>query len=45
MLETESFERALYRQDQVIGLEGLFDEIVSAFFDRRHGGLDVAVFR
>jgi hypothetical protein len=37
------FQRAGRNQHQPVGLERLFDEIIGAALDGRHGGFDVAV--
>ena len=42
-LQARGFQRACGNQDQPIGLEGLFDKVISATFDGRDGGFDVAV--
>ena len=42
-LEPRGLQRALGDQDQAIGLERLFDEVIGAEFDRGHRGFDIAV--
>ena len=42
-LETRRFQRPLHHMQQPVGLERLFDEIVSALLDRGDGGFDGAV--
>ena len=41
--QTRGLQRPRRHQDQPVGLEGLFDEVVGAALDRGHRGLDVAV--
>ena len=42
-LEPRGFQRARRHQDQAIGLERLFNEVIGAALDRRDRRLDVAV--
>ena len=42
-LEARGFQRPRRHQDQPVGLERLFDEVIGAALDRRDRGLDVAV--
>ena len=42
-LEPRGFQRAGRDQDQPVGLERLFDEVIGAALDRRDRGFDVAV--
>ena len=42
-LEPGILERAFGNEQQPVGLEGLFDEVVGAALDGRYGGLDIAV--
>ena len=41
--EPRGIERMLDLQNQAVGFEGLFDEIISAHFDRGDGCFDIAV--
>ena len=42
-LEARGLQRPRRHQDQPVGLERLFDEVIGAALDRSHRGLDVAV--
>ena len=42
-LRREVLQRAVRDQDQPVGLEGLFDEVIGAALDRGDRGLDVAM--
>ena len=42
-LQRRGLKRALDQDQQPVGVEGLFDEVISALLDRAHGGLDRAV--
>lgn len=41
--ETGGFQRPVRDQDEAVGLERLFDEVIGTALDGRHGGFDVAV--
>ena len=42
-LQRRGFQRALDQDQQPVSVEGLFDEVIRALFNRAHGGLDRAV--
>jgi hypothetical protein len=43
--EPRGFQRPRCHQDQPVGLERLFDEVIGAAFDRRDRGFDIAMAR
>src|ERR1700716_837087 len=44
-LQARGFQRPRRHQNQPVGLEGLFDEVIGAALDRRDRGFDIAVPR